>query len=166
MADDKYIINAYPVITSEPINITAMNIMLSQVGVKEEGNNMGQAVRSFLKSVGLGGGYSWCMALVYWVYEQASIDLGIPNPLIRTGGVLRQWNEINKKYKHSTPAVGDIFIIDLGKGAGHTGIVTGIEGANIKTVEGNTNTNGSANGDGVYERVRKQSTIKGYIRIT
>ncbi|QEL04331.1 CHAP domain-containing protein [Olivibacter sp. LS-1] len=142
-----------------------MNIMLSQVGVREEGNNNGQAVRQYLKSIGLGGGYAWCMALVYWAFGQASEDLGVENPLVKTGGVLRQWNEVNPKFKHSTPKVGDIFIMDFGKGTGHTGMVTGVKGASINTVEGNTNTDGSRNGDGVYERTRLLTSIKGYIRI-
>ena len=150
----------------EPLNITAMNIMLSQVGVKEQGNNNGQAVRQYLKSVGLGSGYAWCMALVYWAFSQAAEDLGVKNPLIKTGGVLRQWNEIDPKYKHtSVPKVGDIFIMDFGNGSGHTGMVTAVNGASIATVEGNTNSDGSRNGDGVYERTRIQSSIKGYIRI-
>ena len=80
---------------------------------------------------------------------------------------MRQWNEIPAKYKHTEPQAGDIFIMNLGGGNGHTGIVTKVyPGGAFDTVEGNTNTNGSANGDGVYLRTRKTGgKMQGYIRI-
>lgn len=142
----------------------AMYIAISQNGVREQSNNSGPAVDAFLASVGLPSGYSWCMAFVYWCYTQAANALGIINPLVRTGGCMRQWNESKCHKLHDTPAPGDVFIMDLGGGAGHTGIVTAVHGDEIETVEGNTNDNGSANGDGVYLRRRKMSRIKGYIR--
>lgn len=149
-----------------PLSMRAMYIMLSQSGLKEEGNNHGQAVQLFLKATGLNGGYAWCMAFVYWAFNEAAKELNIANPLIRTAGVLRQWNEISSNWKFTKfPQVGDIFIMDFGKGTGHTGMVTKVEGKFIHTIEGNTNADGSRNGDGVYERVRNQSTIKGYIRV-
>ena len=49
----------------------------------------------------------------------------LPISMIKTGGVLRQWNEIDKAYKSDKPKRGSIFIMDYGKGLGHTGIVEG-----------------------------------------
>jgi len=163
---ENYLLKPWPVVKGIPLNIRAMFIMLSQVGLKEEGNNHGQAVKLFLKSTGLGGGYAWCMAFVYWAFEEAAKEMGVANPLIRTAHVLHQWNNIDPAHKFTKfPQVGDIFIMDFGKGNGHTGMVTKVEGQFIHTIEGNTNAQGSRNGDGVYERVRNQSAIKGYIRI-
>lgn len=160
-----YQIKAYPVLETE-LSLHALYLMVSQVGLKEKGNNGGPAINAFLRSVGLGTGHAWCMAMIYWCFNEASKDLGKSNPLVKTGGVLRQWNEIDKKFKHtSIPQIGDIFIMDFGNGSGHTGMVTSVEENVIKTVEGNTNIEGSRNGDGVYERSRKPSSIKGYIRI-
>ncbi|MFD2961386.1 MULTISPECIES: peptidoglycan-binding protein [Olivibacter] len=163
---DPYQIKAYPIIDNS-LRMHAMHIMLSQVGLKEKGNNGGPAVNAFLKSVGLGTGYAWCMAFVYWCFNEASKDLQKFNPLIKTGHVLTQWNKVDKSFKIlSDPEPGDIFIMDFGNGSGHTGMITGTsDNVTVTTVEGNTNREGSRNGDGVYVRTRKMNSIKGYIRI-
>jgi hypothetical protein len=139
----------------------------SQIGVSEspKGSNKGKEVEKYLKSVGLGGGYSWCMAFVKWCMDQACADLGAKNPMIVTGGVLAQWNKIMKCYRFNKPMAGDIFIMDFGKGLGHTGIVERVEGAIVHTIEGNSNDEGSREGYEVCRRIRKASAIIGYIRI-
>lgn len=142
----------------------AVEYAMAQVGVREQTNNSGPAVDAYLSSVGLGPGYSWCMAFVYWCMQQAAGDLSQRVPLVRTGGCMRQWNETTCYKTTTDPQPGDIFIMDLGGGAGHTGFVVGVTPTTIHTVEGNTNDNGSANGDGVYVRQRARNRIKGYIR--
>lgn len=139
---------------------------ISQLGVQEKpkGSNSGPEVEIYLRSVGLGKGYSWCMAFVYWCVQQSSVKTAIKNPLKKTGGVLDQWNTLGLK-KSSTPQPGDIFIMDFGKGQGHTGIVEKVENDIIHTIEGNTNDDGSREGYEVCRRQRKTSTIKGYIRL-
>ena len=73
---------------------------------------------------------------------------------------------INSKLKFTNPKPGDIFIMDYGKGLGHTGFVVEVlSNGNLKTIEGNTNDEGSSEGYEVCYRIRKQSQIKGYIRI-
>lgn len=149
----------------------ALEIAISQLKVRElTGKNDGEAVEAYLKEVGLSKGLAWCMAFVYWCYEQAEKELSITSPLIKTGGVLNQWNKIDPKYKFTSPKVNDIFIMDFGGGKGHTGIITNIEGDRVHTIEGNTSAdpstpNADREGNGVFERSRKQSSIKGYIRI-
>jgi len=148
--------------------LRALDIMLAQVGVKEVPDNSGPAVAEFLGSVHLDTGYAWCMAFIYWAYQRAAAELGVNNPLVKTGGCIRQANEIDKKYivpEGEKPQRGDIAIIDLGEGKGHVFAVTGLHDDNVGTVEGNTNTNGSANGDCVYERTRAVTKAKYYIRI-
>lgn len=146
------------------LNLRALDILRAQVGIREKSNNSGPAVDAFLASVGLGPGFSWCMAFVYWGFAQAAKELGTINPLVRTGGCLKQWNETQSIKTHK-PQSGDIFIMKIGNdGSGHTGMVLSVEGENINTVEGNTNDNGSANGDGVYFRSRKIDRILGFIR--
>ncbi len=60
---------------------------------------------------------------------------------------------------------GSLFIIDLGQGLGHSGMVLEVANGRLVTVEGNTNDNGSRNGIGVFRRdSRKISSIsKGFI---
>ena len=139
---------------------------ITQLGVQEvpKGSNKGVDVEKYLKSVGLGGGYSWCMAFVYWNVLQASKKLTIPTPLLKTGGCLAQYNN-PKNTKKIAPLAGDIFIQDYGKGTGHTGIVEYVVGDTIHTIEGNTNDEGSREGFEVCRRVRKINSCKGFIRI-
>ena len=64
----------------------------------------------------------------------------------------------------TTPEVGDIFIMDLGKGLRHTGLVEKITNNIIYTIEGNTNETGSREGYKVCRRNREIKTIKGFLR--
>ncbi len=137
----------------------------TQLNLDEDENNFGDAVKRYLSSVNINFAASWCMAFVYWCYQQTFDELSMPNPLIKTGGVLRQWNEIDKKYKSKTPKVGSIFIMDYGKGLGHTGIVERIDGDKLYTIEGNTNDEGSREGYEVCRRERSVSKCVGFINL-
>lgn len=151
-----------------PLADNALKIAKSQIGKQEipKGSNAGTDVEKYLKSVGLGKGYSWCMAFVYWCFLEASIQTKLKNTLKKTGGVLAQWNSIDAKYKKQEPQTGDVFIMDFGKGQGHTGFVEKIlPNGKIQTIEGNTNDDGSREGYEVCRRTRNLSTIKGFIRI-
>jgi hypothetical protein len=58
-----------------------------------------------------------------------------------------------------------LFIISLGKGLGHSGMVIETKGGRMVTIEGNTNEGGSRNGIGVFKReARKINQVnKGFI---
>lgn len=151
----------------------------TQIGVMEKplGSNSGPEVDKYLAAVGLDPGYFWCVAFTYYCYQQAASKLGIPNPHVKTAGVLAHWNKaknvasanrITTSAAVANPGLitpGSLFIIDHGGGFGHTGIVTGLVGGLLETIEGNTNRGGSANGIGVFERTaRKVNSInKGFI---
>lgn len=143
-----------------------VRVATTQLGVQEipKGSNSGPEVEIYLKSVGLGKGYAWCMAFVYWCVSEASKKTAHPNLLNKTAGVLAQWNR-SSKLRVSTPQPGDIFIMDYGKGLGHTGIVTRVLPTNkIETIEGNTNSKGSREGQEVAKRIRPISSCKGFLR--
>lgn len=152
----------------------ALAIAITQLGIREKGSsNSGKEVDQYLKSVGLNPGNPWCMAFVYWCYNQAAAVTGTPNFLIRTGGVLHQWNEQQAKRKIVLDKVlknpdiikpGAVFIMDYGKGTGHTGLVARIHGGCIETIEGNTNDEGSREGYEVCRRTRKLASVKGFIQ--
>lgn len=82
----------------------------------------------------------------------------------KTGGVLDQYNS-RPLLVQTIPKAGDVFILDLGKGLGHTGIVEKVSGDIIHTIEGNTNENGSREGYKVCRRKRETKTIKGFLRL-
>lgn len=143
---------------------------ISQLGKEEvpRGSNWGADVKKYLNSVGINFPASWCLAFVYWCAKEACAESGEKNPLIKTGGVLAQWNRIPKQYKvpvNEKPQPEDIFIMDFGHGLGHTGIVERVEDEAIHTIEGNTNDTGSREGYEVCRRTRQKSKINGYIRI-
>ncbi|HKP96804.1 MAG TPA: CHAP domain-containing protein [Fibrobacteria bacterium] len=153
----------------------ALREAASQDGVMERppGSNSGPEVDAYLASVGLGPGQYWCASFVYWCFQRASRKLGVPNPLIKTGGCLDHWNRTKGKKIKTADATanpglllpGQIFIINHGGGNGHTGMVEKVEGGFIDTIEGNSNPEGGSNGIGVFRLQRKISQInQGFIQ--
>lgn len=146
----------------------ALEIAVSQLGKEEKprGSNWGDDVKKYLSSVGITFPASWCMALMYWSFNEAAKTMGVQNPMYKTGGVLKQWQQRKTKYGKNSPLPGDIFIMDYGKGLGHTGIVEMVENGYVHTIEGNTNDEGSREGYEVCRRQRKMSSIVGYLRFS
>lgn len=142
----------------------AIETLLTQKGVKETtGKNDGPEIKKYLESVGLWEGLAYCMALMYWGFDEASKELNITNPLKKTGGVLDQYNS-RPNNRVNTPQRGDIFIMDFGGGKGHAGIVLEVRGNRILTFEGNTSADPNSahedrEGQGNYERSRLISSI-------
>lgn len=159
----------YAALVKQPVltfNDTVLSIARSQLGMAEipHGSNWGKHVEKYLRSVGIGFPAAWCMAFVYWVFEQACKETGNDNLLVKTGGVMRQWNECKKTLRTKTPQRGAIFIMDYGKGLGHTGIVEKVlPDGKIQTIEGNTNDDGSREGYEVARHTRNASLCKGFL---
>lgn len=148
----------------------ALQIANSHNGVQEipRGSNSGPDVNQYLKSAGLTPGYPWCMAFVYYCVDQACKELDIPNPLLKTGGALREWDETTCRkltIRDSALKPGDIFIMAFGGGTGHAGFVEKIVGGLIYTIEGNTNQNGSREGYEVAQRQRILGSFHGFIQL-
>lgn len=144
-----------------------LEIAITQLGVREApGNkNRGAQVEKYLAAVGLGPGYAWCMAFVYWCHLQAAEAMGRKVLMYKTGGVLEQWRQRKDKYRALSPQPGDIAIMDYGKGTGHVCIVLKVnEDGTIDTIEGNTNDEGSREGYEVCRRKRPRAKILGYLR--
>ncbi len=154
----------------------------TQIGVMENppGSNRGREVDLYLRSVGLDpaqDSFPWCVAFTFFCYQQASSNLAIANPHVKTAGVLSHWNKVKNKsgvlrvtsdQAKNNPGLvkpGSLFIIDTGGGNGHSGIVVEVANGRLLTIEGNTNDGGSRNGIGVFKRdARKISKInKGFI---
>lgn len=147
------------------LSTKALEIAITQIGQDEKphGSNWGLPVKNYLSSVGINFPASWCMAFIFWCFSEASKNLKIPNSALKTGGVLKAWNDAPAALKTKVPAVGSVFILDFGKGLGHTGIVEKFDATFIYTIEGNTNDTGSREGIEVCRRKRLRSSIKGYI---
>lgn len=147
----------------------ALKVAISQIGQEEHprGSNWGEPVKTYLKSVGITFPASWCMAFVYWCFREAIksfvLNPSIRNTAVRTGGVLTAWNKSFVDQKSQIPSIGSVFIMDFGKGLGHTGFVEKFDDKYIYTIEGNTNDTGSREGYEVCRRKRLRTAIKGYI---
>ena len=142
-------------------------IATKEIGVRETTQNRGVQVEIYLKSVGLDyshgytyPGFSWCAAFVKWCMIKANIVTPGMNAMAASC-----YNPDNVVYSdsvfHKAFAPGDIFTIyfeSLGR-VGHCGIISNINGNILSTIEGNTNNDGSRNGNGVYARSRNISEI-------
>lgn len=148
----------------------AVELALTQNGVREQplGSNRGPQVDEYIRSTDLNPPALWCMAFVYWCFKQAAGQLGVPNPMHKTASCtnLHSWAKPKGLVK-SSPQRGDIFLVRGGADGRthqHTGLVVEVNGAQIKTIEGNTNNDGSSNGIGVFIRTRSAANLD-YVRL-
>ncbi len=131
-------------------------IARAELGVREAtGNNDGAAVEKYLALTGLKKGNPWCAAFISWVFAQAGYAAPRTawSPGLFTAKV---------KTKEIKPAnVLGIWFANLGRIA-HVGLVERREGDWLISIEGNTNTAGGREGDGVYRKRRHIKSIYAY----
>ncbi len=91
---------------------------------------------------GISYGYAWCAAFVSWCLRQA----GVPKELAVTEiscNRMTKWFQVNSTYHSRSsgyrPLPGDIIMFHDGdNSADHVGVVVGIKGGNVYTIEGNS----------------------------
>jgi hypothetical protein len=142
----------------------------SQIGIAEvpPGSNKGPQIDLVLKAVGLGSGYPWCAAYVYWCFQQACRQMGRVNPCPKSAGVLNLWSLAGYKesgLKRITAAQamanprlikpGMQFLMKFSPTAGHTGLVESVQGNKLITLEGNSNVAGSRDGVAVTRQTKR-----------
>ena len=126
--------------------INFVNAALSQKGYVETPNN----ITDFGKFTGVDG-QPWCASFVSWAMNKAFKGNAANAAKAMYGGptaaVQTLWDRFRQHdAMSSTPAVGDIVIYK--NGTSHTGIVTGVDGNMIDTVEGNTSGDASFSRNG------------------
>lgn len=147
-------------------NVTArlLACAASQIGYREGRSADGDwnNDNAFGKYFGQNG-VSWC----HWFVSWAAVAAGIPATVIlRTGYTPTGWNFFTSHDRDVTsPRAGDIvyvygYVSSEGQSrVHHVGIVEKVlSGGRVQTIEGNTNTSGSAQGNGVYRLVRTVSS--------
>lgn len=104
-------------------------------------------------------GQPWCAVFCVWAFRQAGVREG-SFPITASVNTAMQWYKARNRWSEY-PSVGAQVILG---GSVHTGIVIDYDADYITTIEGNTNTNGSAEGDGVYvrRRYRRDDFVTGY----
>ncbi len=139
--------------TSKTIRNAILNIASSQIGVKEAtGNNDGVQVEAYLRVTKLAKGSPWCAAFISWVFKQVGY-----------AGPITPWSPALFPLAKQTLApqradVYGIYSIEL-KRIAHCGILERRQHNWIIGIEGNTNLDGSRDGNGVYRKWRHVRTI-------
>lgn len=102
---------------------------------------------------------AWCATFASWAYINSGTVPG-SFPVTASVGEAMNWYKSHGRWSEY-PSVGAQVI--LGEDV-HTGIVVSYDNDYINTIEGNTNTSGSSQGDGVYKqrRFRRSSYVTGY----
>lgn len=151
----------------------------SKIGVRESGGpNKGAALQPFFDadwydpngSAPGDNGYAWCASFVCWCVQVAVAGRIITFHPPRTPSAwgMEAWSLAQDRSTWTLkPAGRDIKRGDIVVFAfSHVGIAVGDPDANgyVETVEGNTNGAGSREGDGVYRKRRKISSIRSRIR--
>lgn len=150
-------------VTEEREGRVAQVIRVAQgtIGWREEPGNSGPLVDKILASVGLAGsGAPWCAAWVVYVGDEAFGKEANPYPRSAWSPDFVKAPDWNRG-KGTKPGPSDAFGIyfsSLGRVA-HTGLVEKIEGKMAVTIEGNTNDDGSRDGNGVYRKRRPLDTM-------
>ncbi|MET9291139.1 peptidoglycan-binding protein [Streptomyces sp. NPDC003077] len=105
-------------------------------------------------------GQAWCSTFVSWVFRTAGAAGLAPVTASCAAGV--EWYRVRGRFSDYPVIGGPVY---FGPGGGtHVGLCVAYTDTTITTVEGNTNANGSAEGDGVYEktRPRRSAYVHGY----
>ena len=127
------------------------------LGITEHGGeNCGAEVEEFQRTVdGRAQGEAWCMSWLQTIVERVSSRFDAPNPLPKSELCRAVWHGTPLKYRAESPSFGMGVIWKR-----HCGLVTRRDSGSpvFHTIEGNTNTRGEREGDGVYRKIRQ---IKG-----
>jgi hypothetical protein len=142
-----------------------LEIVRTQLGVSEQGgDNRGPEVNEYLREAGVPSGNPWCAALMNWCAKKAADVLGVKSPLeeVPIQAYVQSYFEHFKKKgkiveaKDAKP--GDLIVLFYPslKRYGHIGIVTSIDlkSGLAYTIEGNTNSAGSREGNVVAAKTR------------
>lgn len=133
-----------------------------QVGVIESpfGSNRVKYNTDYYGRTVSGASYPWCMAFVWWVFREAGFSLY--KTASCTAFVNRYRVYAPRQIVTSGFRPGDIVFFDFSgsrKKTEHVGIVAGVVGSTILTIEGNTGAGNDANGGAVMKRRRNVGLI-------
>lgn len=134
----------------------------SLVGIREKGgNNKGREVELIQKTIGDAEQEPWCMAFVQSMLAYAELKCEAKSPVFVTEHVMTCWREtpVAQRVKMAPLKYAIVIWRHEHTDSGHTGVVIeNNQQSSMITVEGNTNGDGSREGDGIY--VKKRDWIR------
>lgn len=165
------------VVTVDALIATAeheADLQVREVG----GMNRGAKVEAYQRAAALGPGDPWCAAFVAWCVMKSR--QATTAPTWTSGSAITTWQKGSKRAgvdASTTPnspgyqskvKPGWVWVrakdpkgaSDAARGLwvqGHCGVVVAVDAVGFHTVEGNTNSAGSRDGDGVYRKLHKWS---------
>ncbi|MFH9043493.1 hypothetical protein ACH4FA_29635 [Streptomyces sp. NPDC017966] len=103
---------------------------------------------------------AWCQTFQSWAFQQAGVK--ILAPVTASCSTAVNWYKSRGRFSYY-PAIGAMVFFGH-SGGQHVGLVHKYDADYAYTIEGNTNANGSSEGNGVYlkKRARRDSYLYGY----
>lgn len=144
---------------------SVLQLAQSQVGYHEgrsDGHwNNRQKYSRQMSSLAWSDGQPWCAVFVNWCLAQAGIAVPAGAVTASCAAGVAAYKKAGRFTEY--PVVGAQVFYGAGGGS-HTGVVLRYDDDEVWAVEGNTNTSGSAEGDGVYvkRRLRRDAYVYGY----
>lgn len=143
---------------------------VGEVGVVEVGgDNTGERVEEYLAVTGLDAGFAWCGAFVSWGFSMHKVvnprsawspDWFPDSSVVYKRGAITDCADCTDLNSTDWKAVDVIGIWFQSKGRiAHVGVIDKLDGEYVITIEGNTNDEGSREGDGVLRKRRMQRQI-------
>jgi len=109
-----------------------------------------------------GSNYSWCAVFQNWIFQQAGLsDLFYGGGKTASCTTLRDFYKSKEQLVTSDYKPGDLVFLHFKK-AGiceHIGLIVGVSGTTLTTIEGNTGSTSDANGGAVMTRTRYPNQI-------
>ena len=138
------------------LRLRALEIALTQVGVKERPSNRGKEVEEYQAEAGIHPGDPWCAAFVNWCARRAAAELGVTSALeaVPLQGYVQSYVDHGKQHgwvvKANEVKPGHLFCVyhpSLNRYA-HIGFVGEMlpSRTHFTTVEGNANSQGGREG--------------------
>lgn len=156
-----------------------VEIASKYIGIKEKGNNAGftnAELEKDMLDIGWQRGWAYCILWTKLVWLKAyqediqhyqSIETTITPSVSLTLTKLKRLLLVDNDWSYGKECIpGSIGLLQWGAGKGHAFIVESVDDdGTITTLEANTNSGGSSEGDGIYRRHRKitDSGLKGFI---
>lgn len=140
----------------------AVAIAKTQIGYREgKTGTHWNNVNKYAGPLGFANGQAWCDTFAQFLLWLTGVAVPDGSRSASCAASCAAYKKAGRFTEY--PVIGAIVFYGAGGGT-HCGIVTGYDDDHVYTVEGNTNTTGAAEGDGVYSRarLRRDSYVYGY----
>ena len=141
----------------------AVAIAINEIGTSEYPPNSNSVLynRWYYGKPVAGSAYPWCAAFISWIFKN---DRDLCKRTASCADMLSWFEKAGQVVKDPQP--GDIVFFKYNtnnRRTNHVGMVIGVQGSKISTVEGNTSLTSNDNGGSVLQRIRS-SKIVAYAR--